>query len=55
MSKAPGIAILWIYAIIQLDLTYALLSLGVCALYYYKDFILKTFVDPSADFMKLKL
>ena len=54
MTKAPGMAILWIYAIIQLDLTYALVTLGACALYYHKDYALKTFLDPSSDFMKLK-
>jgi hypothetical protein len=55
MAKAPGMAILWIYAIIQLDLGYALVTLGACALYYHREYLLKTILDPSSEFMKLKL
>ena len=35
MLQAPGLATLWVYFIVQLDLTWALGGLGVVLVYYY--------------------
>jgi hypothetical protein len=37
MLKTPGLAVLWIYLVIELDLALAAISLLCTALYYYRD------------------
>jgi hypothetical protein len=37
MLKTPGLAVIWIYLVIELDLTLAAISLLCTALYYYRD------------------
>lgn len=37
MLKTPGLAVLWIYLVIELDLALAAVSLLCTALYYYRD------------------
>ena len=50
MLKTPGLAILWIYLIIQMDLLPSLLSLAGSMIFYYKDFLLP---DPTTVFKGL--
>lgn len=49
MKKTPGLAVLWIYTVVQLDLTLALVSLAISMIFFYKDSFLQI-----GESMKLK-
>ena len=49
MLKTPGLAVLWIYLVIELDLALAAVSLLCTALYYYRDTVARLLLLRSVS------
>ncbi|KAJ1343123.1 hypothetical protein BSLG_002149 [Batrachochytrium salamandrivorans] len=46
MLKAPGLSVVWVYLVIQMDILPAMVSLLGSLIYYHADFLV-SFIDPN--------